>query len=90
MADSRKDSKGRVLRNGETFDINTGRYRYSYQDANGKRCQAYSWTLTKTDKVPSGKSQKCGEALKEKEVRIQAEIANGINSQAEPSSLGSR
>lgn len=82
MADSRKDYKGRTLRNGETYDFNTGRYRYSYQDTNGKRCQVYSWTLTKNDKVPAGKSQKSGESLREKEIKIQAEIANGIDSQA--------
>lgn len=76
----RKDPKGRNLRTGETYDEKTGRYRYSYQDATGKRRQIYSWTLTKTDKVPLGKNQKPGESLREKEDAARAEIVNAIDS----------
>ena len=36
MANSRKDSKGRVLRTGETVRSN-GLYQYSYTDPYGKR-----------------------------------------------------
>ena len=76
----RKDPKGRNLRTGETYDEKTGRYRYSYQDATGKRSQIYSWTLTKTDKIPLGKNQKPGESLREKEDAARAEIVNAIDS----------
>lgn len=74
----RKDPKGRLLRNGETYDAKTGRYRYSYFDATGKRCQLYSWTLTKNDTVPAGKKQKYGESLREKETQAQAEVMNAV------------
>lgn len=80
MADDRKDPRGRNLKNGETFDDKTGRYRYSYIDNDGKRKQIYSWTLTKNDRIPAGKKQKSGESLREKIAVVQANIANGINS----------
>lgn len=76
---NRKDPKGRQLRNGETYDAKTGRYRYSYTDANGKRKQIYSWTLTSRDLVPRDKSQKKGESLREKEDAVHIEIANAID-----------
>ena len=80
MAD-RLDPKGRKLRNGETYDAKTGRYRYSYFDSKGKRCQIYSWTLTKNDIVPAGKNQMSkGESLREKEQMVQLDIANDIDS----------
>ena len=60
--------------------MKSGRYRYSYTDASGKRRQIYSWTLTKNDKIPAGKNQKSSESLREKELAVQAEIANGIDS----------
>ena len=81
MAD-RLDPKGRKLRNGETYDEKTGRYRYSYFDVKGKRCQVYSWTLTKNDTVPAGKNQKSsGESLREKEQKILVDIVNSIDSE---------
>ena len=76
----RKDPKGRNLRTGETYDEKTGRYRYSYQDSTGKRRQIYSWTLTKTDMVPTGKNQKPGESLREKEDAARSEIYHSIDS----------
>lgn len=76
----RKDPKGRILRNGETYDSKTGRYRYSYNDATGKRRQLYSWTLTSRDPIPPGKNQRYGESLREKEQAAQAEIVNAIDS----------
>ncbi len=76
----RKDPKGRQLRNGETYDAKTGRYRFSYNDMYGKRRQIYSWTLTKNDLVPKGKSQKYGESLREKEDIARAELFNEIDS----------
>ena len=77
--ETRKDPKGRKLHVGETYDAKTGRYRFSYIDATGKRRQVYSWTLTKNDLIPPGKSQKKGESLREKESVAQAEIVNGID-----------
>lgn len=81
MAEERRDPKGRQLRNGETYDAKTGRYRYSYFDAKGKRCQVYSWTLTKNDLVPRGKKQKKGESLREKIDKVLADKANQIDTQ---------
>lgn len=79
--DIRKDPKGRNLKTGETYDEKTGRYRFSYNDATGKRRQLYSWTLTKSDKVPAGKKQKPGESLREKEETAKVEIYHAIDSQ---------
>lgn len=82
--DVRKDPKGRKLRQGETYDAKTGRYRFSANDATGKRVQLYSWTLTKNDEIPHGKRQKSGESLREKEdifisQRLQAVDVSGGN-----------
>ena len=77
---NRKDPKGRKLQTGETYDAKSGRYRYSYTDANGKRKQVYSWTLTKNDLVPKDKTQKKGESLREKEVLVQADLVNAVDS----------
>lgn len=78
--ENRKDPKGRHLRNGETYDAKTGRYRYSYTDAYGKRKQVYSWTLTARDLVPRDKKQRKGESLREKEDAVNIAIANAIDS----------
>jgi len=43
----RKDSRGRVLNDGE-IQRSDGRYCYQYTDAFGKRKSVYSWRLTKT------------------------------------------
>lgn len=45
MAKSRKDSKGRVLRKGETQRSCDGKYVYTYTDAEGKRRSIYSKDL---------------------------------------------
>lgn len=42
MSKSRKDSKGRVLRKGESQRKNDGRYIYQYTDPNGKRHVIYA------------------------------------------------
>lgn len=52
MAD-RRDSKGRKLHTGESQD-KSGRYRFSYREGGQQYC-LYSWRLTDTDAVPSGK-----------------------------------
>lgn len=53
MSVKRRDSKNRILQNGESQRPD-GRYRYKYIDANGKEKNLYSWRLVATDKVPSG------------------------------------
>lgn len=55
MSSKRKDSKGRVLRNGETQRPD-GRYMFRYTDAWGERQTVYSWKLVETDKIPEGKN----------------------------------
>ena len=45
MAKSRKDSKGRALRKGESQRKSDGRYIYQYTDPNGKRRMIYARDL---------------------------------------------
>ena len=80
--DIRKDPKGRKLKAGETYEEKTGRYRYQYQDAAGRRRSVYFWTLTANGTVPKGVNQKYGESLREKERLIQEQIMNGIDTAA--------
>ena len=68
MAEKRKDSRGRNLRDGEN-QMPDGRYRYRYNDKDGKRQAVYSWRLVPTDKAPAGKRD--GLCLREKEAEIQ-------------------
>lgn len=49
----RRDTKGRVLRPGESQQKD-GRYRYTYYVKGRQNC-LYSWKLEDTDRVPSGK-----------------------------------
>ena len=65
MAEKRKDSKGRILRTGESQRPD-GRYCYKYTDANGKPQFLYAWKLEPTDRTPKGKRQ--GLSLREKEL----------------------
>lgn len=51
MAEKRKDSKGRILRTGESQRLD-GRYCYKYTDANGKPQFLYAWKLEPTDRTP--------------------------------------
>jgi hypothetical protein len=78
-AEVRIDPKGRKLEKNELYDAKTGRYRYQYTDAKGKRQQVYSWTLTPKDSVPKGRKQGPGESLREKEAIVKAEVANKLN-----------
>lgn len=59
----RKDSKGRVLKKGES-ERKDGRYQYRYIDAWKKRQTVYAFDLKE---------------LREKEKRIQKDIDDGIN-----------
>lgn len=70
----RKDSKGRVLKTGES-QRQDGRYVYFYQWGD-KRKALYSWTLNPSDKIPTGK--KADKSLREKEEEIQKRINAGI------------
>ena len=50
----RRDSKGRILFDGEQ-QKSTGQYEYRYKDGYGVRRSIYSWRLTNADPVPKGK-----------------------------------
>lgn len=50
MAESRKDSKGRVLRKGEQ-ERSDGRYHYVYADAAGKKSYVYAKNLNELRKL---------------------------------------
>ena len=76
MSEKRKDSKGRILRNGES-QRKDGKYEFKYVDAKGGRHSAYSWKLVDTDKVPAGK--RCTECLRDMEKRILRDIEDGID-----------
>lgn len=75
MSGKRKDSRGRVLRSGET-QRSDGMYMYRYNDAGGVRRTVYSWRLVATDKLPDGK--KAGEPLREIEKRLTRDTEDGI------------
>lgn len=77
MPERRKDSKGRVLREGETQRSN-GKYMYRYTDASGTRRTIYSWRLVGTDKAPDGKRSL--EPLREMEKKVRRDTEDGINS----------
>lgn len=71
----RKDSKGRVLNDGETQGKD-GRYRYQYINGFGERKSAYSWKLLPSDRTPSGKRRDL--SLREKEKQINDDLNNGV------------
>lgn len=66
----RRDSKHRVLRNGESVRAD-GKYQFKYY-VNGKIKFVYSWRLEPTDKTPQGK--KPGPSLRELEKQIGRDI----------------
>jgi len=77
MSEKRRDSKGRLLRQGE-LQRNDGKYEYRYIDVRGERRSIYSWKLVDTDKVPKGKRD-C-KALRDMAKEISRDIDDGINS----------
>jgi len=77
MSGKRKDSKGRILRNGET-QRSDGMYMYRFNDAGGVRRTIYSWRLVETDKLPPRK--KTCEALRVLEKQLERDTADGIQS----------
>lgn len=70
MSEKRRDSRNRILRNGESQRAD-GRYMFKYLDAAGKAKYVYSWRLDRNDKAPAGKQQDL--SLREKERLIEAE-----------------
>lgn len=75
MSAKRRDSKNRVLRNGES-QRKDGRYAYTYVDLHGKQKFIYSWKLEKTDSLPKGKRDCI--ALREKIKQVQKDLEDGI------------
>ncbi len=75
MSEKRKDSKGRILRNGEV-QRSDGKYMFRYTDVTGKRQTVYSWKLVATDKVPDGK--RCKVSLRELEKQIVRDLDDNI------------
>lgn len=75
MSEKRKDSKGRVLRNGEVQRPD-GKYMFRYTDSSGKRQTLYSWKLVSTDKVPEGK--RCVAALRDMIQVVQKDLLDDI------------
>ena len=71
MSEKRRDSKNRILRNGES-QRKDGRYAYKYIDATGKPRFVYSWKLEPTDKLPAGKRE-C-RSLRELEKEIEKSL----------------
>lgn len=75
MPEKRKDSRGRILRDGEVQRSN-GKYMYRYNDSNGERRTIYSWRLVETDKAPDGKRSL--EPLREMEKKVNRDLEDGI------------
>ena len=66
MSEKRRDSKGRLLRQGELQRAD-GKYEFRYIDNKRNKRSVYSWKLVETDSLPKGK-RKCV-ALRELEKR---------------------
>ena len=75
MSEVRRDNKGRKLLNGES-QRKDGKYEYKYQDIYGNRKTVYSWKLTPSDRIPSGKRNDI--SLREKIKDIQKDLEKNI------------
>ena len=75
MSEKCRDSKGRLLRNGEV-QRQDGLYMFRYTDPNGKRKTVYSWKLVDTDKAPEGKRSVL--ALRDIEKQVLRDLDDGI------------
>lgn len=71
---TRRDSKNRVLRPGESVRAN-GKYQYKYH-IDGKPHFVYSWKLEPTDKLPKGKKPCL--SLRELEKQINTELGGAV------------
>jgi len=78
MTARRKDTKGRILRDGEIQKAD-GRYEYRYYDVNNCRKSIYSWRLTETDVAPEGKRD-C-QSLRELEHQLTRDVQDGLLTQ---------
>ena len=78
MSVKRRDSKNRVLRNGESQRPD-GRYVYKYVDLLHKQHFLYSWKLEPTDKTPAGKKEDL--SLREKIRLLQRDLDDGIDTE---------
>ena len=76
MSEKRRDSKGRILRTGES-QRKDGRYAYKYTDACGKTQFVYAWKLVPTDKTTTGKRDDI--SLREKVKEILRDLNDGID-----------
>ena len=76
MSEKRRDSKNRILQNGES-QRKDGKYEFKYVDVNGKRRSVYSWKLRESDSVPEGK--RCELSLREMEKQIRRDLEDGIS-----------
>ena len=74
-SEKRRDSRGRILRNGELQESN-GRYRYKYKDAFGEEKCVRSWRLDHNDPTPAGKKREL--SLRELERQIAADLVDQI------------
>lgn len=72
MSEKRRDSKGRILKTGESQKKN-GWYIYQYTNSLGQRKVIYSWKLVATDKVPAGKREDLSLRKKTKEIERKLE-----------------
>ena len=75
MSEKRRDSKNRILRNGES-QRKDGCYAFKYIDAAGKQQFFYIWKLEPTDRLPQGKRD--GLSLREKEKQILKDLEDEI------------
>ena len=75
MTAKRRDSKGRVLRTGES-QRSDGRYVFRYTDTNGREQSVYSWRLVNTDKIKEG--QRDSGALRDIEKQILKDLDDQI------------
>lgn len=76
MAEKRRDSKGRILKDNE-YQRKDGKYEYKYFWGE-ERKSVYSWTLVPTDKTPEGKRKDM--CLRDKIKAIERDLQDGIDS----------
>lgn len=72
----RKDSRGRVLNNGEC-QLSDGRYRFKYTDNTGKARSVFSYRLKPDDPMPLSRRRQ-GLSLRELENKITADLLDNI------------
>ncbi len=75
MSEKRRDSRNRILRNGES-QRSDGRYMFKYVDGYGEVRYVYSWRLDKNDRTPAGRQRDL--SLREKEKQIEADLFDQI------------